>query len=114
MMGMIENLKAMLSAGKDGALLRYGLGNEYLKEERFEQAAEHLAKAVEYDPGYSAAWKVYGKALAQCGRREEAVSAYQAGIEAAERKGDVQAAKEMKVFLKRLQKSQTVLRPPSS
>ena len=105
-MGMIENLEAMLDAGKDGALLRYGLGNEYLRAERFEQAAEHLAKAVQYDPDYSAAWKIYGKALTHCGRREEALGAYQAGIEAAERKGDVQAAKEMKVFLKRLRKSQ--------
>ncbi|NIR27977.1 MAG: tetratricopeptide repeat protein [Gammaproteobacteria bacterium] len=106
-MGMIENLEAMLAAGKDGALLRYGLGNEYLKEGRFEQAAEHLSKAVQYDPDYSAAWKIYGKALAQCGRREEALNAYQAGIEAAEKKGDIQAAKEMRVFLRRLEKSGT-------
>jgi len=43
-----------------------------------------------------------GKALAAAARPAEAQEAYRQGIAAAERKGDVQAAKEMKVFLKRL------------
>ncbi|RMD69724.1 MAG: tetratricopeptide repeat protein, partial [Gammaproteobacteria bacterium] len=68
-----------------------------------EKAALHLAQAVARDPGYSAAWKLYGKALSELGRTEEAKEAYRRGIEAAERKGDVQAAKEMRVFLKRLE-----------
>jgi Tfp pilus assembly protein PilF len=103
--GMIENLERMLASGKDGVLLRYGLGSAYLKDGQPEPATVHLAKAVEYDPGYSAAWKSFGRALAEAGRPEEAATAYQRGIEAAERRGDIQAAKEMKVFLKRLQKA---------
>ena len=57
-----------------------------------------------HDPGYSAAWKVYGRALAEAGRAEEAIEAYRRGIEAAESKGDIQAAKEMRVFRRRLEK----------
>jgi hypothetical protein len=53
---------------------------------------------------YSAAWKRLGKALADNGRTEEAVAAFESGIKAAVEKGDVQAAKEMRVFLSRLQK----------
>lgn len=84
--------------------MRYGLGNEYLKLQKFEEAAEHLRKAVEFDPKYSAAWKSLGKALASGGQDAEAIAAYETGIRVAEEKGDVQAAKEMRVFLKRLHK----------
>jgi len=94
----------MLSRGQDSALLRYGLGSAYLKLEQWDRAAEHVRKALEFDAHYSAAWKLLGQALASAGRREEAMEAYQKGIKSAETKGDLQAAKEMKVFLKRLQK----------
>lgn len=103
-MGIIENFEAMLARGQDGALLRFGLGSAYFKEGDVARAAEHLAKAVELDPAHSAAWKVYGRALDTLGRTEEAVSAYERGIRAAEARGDVQAAKEMKVFVKRARK----------
>jgi len=104
-MGVIENFEAMLAAGRDGVLLRYGLGNAYLKEGQHEPAIEHLRHAVRLDPDYSAAWKSLGKALGAAGRLPEAMEAYAFGIQVAEKKGDIQAAKEMKVFLKRLQKS---------
>jgi predicted Zn-dependent protease len=104
-MGMIENLQAMLGRGQDSALLRYSLGNEYLKQDAAAAAAEHLAEAVRQDPTYSAAWKLYGKALDALGRHAEAVSMLDQGIAAAEAKGDIQAAKEMRVFRKRAAKA---------
>ena len=94
----------MLARGVDNALLRYSLGMAALKHERAVVAIEHLARAVEFDAGYSAAWKAYGKALAMDGRDVDAMDAYRAGIEAAQNNGDVQAAKEMGVFLRRLEK----------
>lgn len=103
-MGVIENFEAMLASGKDNALLRFGLGNAYMAEKRHAQAAEHLARAVVHDPGYSAAWKLLGRALAADGHEDEAADAYRRGIEAAQAKGDKQAAKEMSVFLRRLEK----------
>lgn len=102
---MIENFEAMLARGQDNALLRFSLGGAYLKEGAADKAAEHLKRAVEHDPNYSAAWKLYGKALAEAGRPAEAMQAYESGIRVAEAKGDIQAAKEMKVFFKRLQKA---------
>jgi Tfp pilus assembly protein PilF len=104
-MGIKDNLEKMLADGKDSALLRYSLGAEYLKEDAFEQAVAHLALAVATDPGYSAAWKLYGKALAGLGRHKAALDAFDRGIAVAEHKGDVQAAKEMKVFRKRVVKT---------
>jgi len=100
---IIENLERLLATGKDAPTLRFSLGSAYLKEGDRERAIEHLARAVELDEAYSAAWKLYGRALADSGRTADAQAAYQTGIEVAEKKGDVQAAKEMKVFLKRLE-----------
>ena len=100
-----ERFEALLASGKDGALLRFGLGMHYLKAGDAERAAQHLRRAVEQDPTYSAAWKLLGKALADSGANAEAMEAYRSGIAAAEARGDKQAAKEMTVFLRRLEKT---------
>jgi len=102
---MIENMEKMLQAGNDNPLLRFTLGSAWLKEGDADRAVEHLREAVAQDPEYSAAWKLYGKALAEAGDIQAAIEAYQRGIEVAERKGDKQAGKEMAVFLRRLLKS---------
>ena len=101
----IMNLLKLVGTPRDGALLRFSLGSEYLKSADFEAAVAHLRAAVEKDPGYSAAWKLLGRALAENGREEEALASYRRGIEVAEKKGDKQAAKEMTVFARRLEKS---------
>ena len=100
----IESLEAMLARGTDNALLRYTLGCACLKAGRGEEGIAHLERAVAHDSGYSAAWKAYGRALAEAGRADDAIEAYGHGIEAAESKGDIQAAKEMRVFRRRLEK----------
>lgn len=105
-MSVIDNLEALLAKGQDTAMLRLGLGNAYMSQGDYTKAVEHLHRAVSLDPGYSAAWKGYARALAECGRTDEAITAYETGIAAAEAKGDRQAAREMGVFLKRLKKDQ--------
>lgn len=97
-------LEKLLAGGRDDALLRFSLGSACLKEGDAIAAVSHLEKALEYEPGYSAAWKLLGQALAATGRPAEAAEAWTRGIGIAESKGDVQAAKEMRVFLKRLHK----------
>jgi len=98
----VTHLLSMLEQGQDNALIRFSLGNAYLNSKDYKKAIEHLALALKHDPEYSAAWKLYGKALVSAGNNNEAIKAYQQGIATAEDKGDIQAAKEMKVFLKRL------------
>ena len=104
MSNIIEHLERMLGTGKDSALLRFSLGNEYLKLGQTETAAAHFQQAVIHDPAYSAAWKLLGKALNEAGRLPEALAAYRSGIAVAESKGDKQAAKEMAVFAKRVER----------
>ena len=101
----ITNLLKLVDTPRDGALLRFSLGSEYLKCAEFEPAIAHLNAAIEKDPGYSAAWKLLGNALAEKGRSDEALAAYRKGVEVAEGKGDLQAAKEMTVFARRLEKA---------
>jgi predicted Zn-dependent protease len=98
-------LEKLLAGGRDDALLRFSLGGACLKEGDAESAALHLGRAVEQDPAYSAAWKLLGQALVAARRPADAALAWQRGIETAESKGDIQAAKEMRVFLKRLEKT---------
>jgi predicted Zn-dependent protease len=99
-----ERFEALLASGKDSALLRFSLGMHYLKAGEAARAAQHLKRAVEHDAQYSAAWKLLGKALSESGDAAGAIGAYRSGIAAAERRGDKQAAKEMTVFLRRLDK----------
>ena len=100
----IANFKRLLEAGRDSALLRFSLGSEYLKIGDSSVAVQHLEHAVALDPKFSAAWKLLGRALTECGRREQALAAYERGIGVATANGDKQAAKEMTVFAKRLAK----------
>jgi Tfp pilus assembly protein PilF len=104
MMSAIDNFEAMLAQGRDNALLRFSLGNEYLKQGDAARAAEHLRRAVEHDPQYSAAWKLLGKALTDSEAWSDALAAYRQGIAVAEARGDKQAAKEMGVFARRIEK----------
>ncbi len=103
-MAALEVFERMLAQGRDDALLRYALGNEYLKAGRLAEAVEHLRQAVSHDPRYSAAWKLLGKALSEVGALAEALEVYRQGIAAAQAKGDLQAAKEMQVFARRIEK----------
>jgi Tfp pilus assembly protein PilF len=101
----ITNLMKLIDGPRDGAMLRYSLGNEWLKSGDPAQAARFFREAVTRDPNYSAAWKLLGKSLADNGDSPGAIDAYRQGIAAATTRGDVQAAKEMGVFLRRLEKA---------
>ena len=73
-------------------------------EERFTESVEHLNAALALDCGYSAAWKLLGKAHIANDDWQAAQHAYERGLQAARTNGDQQAVKEMSVFLKRIAK----------
>jgi predicted Zn-dependent protease len=109
----IESLLKLVGTARDGALLRFSLGNEFLKCGEFERAVEQLRAALEKDGSYSAAWKMLGKALEAAGRREQALEAYLQGIGVAEGRGDKQAAREMTVYARRLEKERPGVTGPA-
>ncbi|HUW97905.1 MAG TPA: hypothetical protein VMV40_03545 [Acidiferrobacter sp.] len=100
----IKSMENMLARGQDSLLLRFGLGGEYLRGEDYERAIIHLRAALAFNPRHTAAWKLLGAALTGSGQIAAAQTAYEEGIKAAEAAGHIQAAKEMRVFLKRLTK----------
>ena len=102
---MISVLEKLIGSPRDGALLRYSLGLEYAKAGDAARAIAQFRESVARDALYSAAWKALGKALADAGRPLEALEAYRQGIEAARKRGDRQAEKEMTVFARRLERS---------
>ena len=101
---VIANLQKLIGTPRDGALLRFSLGSEYLKSGDAHNAQLQLSQAVARDPAYSAAWKLLGRALTETGQPQAALDAYRQGIAVAETKGDKQAAREMTVFARRIEK----------
>ncbi|NRH27506.1 tetratricopeptide repeat protein [Pseudomonas sp. MS19] len=102
---MLESLEKMLDKGVDNALLRFGLGKGYLDAGDYPRAIEHLQRCVAFDPNYSAAWKLLGKALQADGQTDAARKAWEQGVAAAQAHGDKQAEKEMSVFMRKLDKA---------
>lgn len=101
----IDNLRKQCGGPRDGALLRFSLGTALLAEDDHTGAIEHLQRATEFDPAYSAAWKLLGNAFLASGDKIGAGDAWRQEMAAAEQRGDKQAQKEMAVFLRRLEKS---------
>ena len=100
----IERFEKLLDTPRDGALLRFSLGLEYLKAGNGAKAISYFRDSVTRDAGYSAAWRALGKALETAGNSGEALDAYRMGVAAAQKKGDKQAEKEMAVFARRIEK----------
>jgi Tfp pilus assembly protein PilF len=101
--GLIANLRAQCDGPRDGALLRFSLGNALLEQGDHAEAIEAFRRAVAFDPQYSAAWKLLGKACLAVSDNDGAADAWRRGIEAAQKRGDKQAEKEMTVFLRRVE-----------
>lgn len=103
-LNLIASLRKQCDGPRDGALLRFSLGNALLCENELASAIGEFQRALTFDPLYSAAWKLLGKALLASGDAAAAAQAWQDGIAAAAQRGDKQAEKEMGVFLRRLHK----------
>ena len=102
-MSLIAGLRKQCDGPRDGALLRFSLGNALLAEGDAGAAIDELRRALSFDPAYSAAWKTLGKACLAADQPQAAAEAWRNGIAAAAQRGDKQAEKEMAVFLRRLE-----------
>lgn len=102
MTSLIDTLRAQCDGPRDGALLRFSLGNALLNAGDHIAAIEALRQALAFDPHYSAAWKLLGKACLAVHDEAGAAQAWRQGIAVAQERGDKQAEKEMGVFLRRI------------
>lgn len=102
---LVERLRAQVGGVRDGALLRFSIGNAHLGDGNYADAATSFREALGFDAHYSAAWKLLGKALLAMDDEAGAADAWRQGIATATGRGDMQAAKEMTVFLNRLSRN---------
>lgn len=98
---LAQRLLQLIDTPQDGPALRVGLAQALLADDP-QGARTHALAATTQDPNYTAAWKVLGKACQSSNDLAAARSAWQQGMVVAEARGDLQAAKEMQVFLKRI------------
>jgi E3 SUMO-protein ligase RanBP2 len=95
----IEALKALVEKSPNNPLGRYGLANEYLKLEMYEEAIEEIQAYLRLKEDEGAVYRMLGEALLKLGKKEEAKEAYRKGIEAAERHGHPGMAEEFEETL---------------
>jgi predicted Zn-dependent protease len=95
----IEAFKAMVAAQPEQEMVWYGLANEYVKLERWDEAADALRQVVKLKADFTAAYQMLGTALQHQGRREEARRAWENGIEVANRTGAWKARQHMEGLL---------------
>lgn len=98
----LDQLRRLLQRNPDNALGQYNLGVELDRAGEAAAAAEALRRAVALNPNYTAAFRDLGRVLAKRGLRDEALEAYREGLRSAERTGEIQTAKEIRVFLRRM------------
>ncbi|HEY0385465.1 MAG TPA: tetratricopeptide repeat protein [Pyrinomonadaceae bacterium] len=80
----IEAFAKMLESEPENQLVRFGLANEYLKAERWEDAINALNEYLARADDEGAAFGMLARAYERVGMKDAAREAYQRGIEAAE------------------------------
>jgi tetratricopeptide (TPR) repeat protein len=102
----IAAFRQMVAKNPDGFLGRYGLGNKILQEGgNVAEAVEHLSVAVKLDRTHVASHLALGRALVSLGRKDDAKTVLQAGIDAAvsgRSSGGVDLVPELRALLQTL------------
>jgi len=97
-----DRLKALLAiaeAQPGEVMICYGLANEYVKLERWQDAVDALRRTVALNPDYTSAYQMLGTALMNLNQSDEARLAWTTGIEVAGRTGAWKAREHMERLL---------------
>ena len=89
----------MAAQQPDQEMVWYGLANEYVKLECWNDAADALARVLELNADFTAAYQMLGTALLNGGQREESRRVWTEGIEVANRTGAWKARQHMESLL---------------
>ncbi len=98
----IELFRKMLNDDPNNPTIRFGLANELLKHERFEEASDELKAYLSQADDEGNAYGKLAQALERLGRIDEAREAYQQGIAAANRHGHPGMAQDFEMALEDL------------
>jgi tetratricopeptide (TPR) repeat protein len=103
----LETFEELAAQAPGNVMVRYSLGREYLKAERYAEAEREFREAVRLKPDYSAAYRELGRSLVALSRLDEAREVYRQGADIACEKGDLQTKREIEVFLRRIEKKES-------
>ena len=95
----IDAFRQMLESDPENTLVRFGLANEYLKAEQYEEAIRALNDYLQRADDEGAAFGMLARAYEKTGQRERAREAYLRGIEAAQLHGHPSMADEYRTTL---------------
>ncbi len=102
----MEMFKQVLEIDSEDLLANYGVGSCYVVLGEFEGAVPFLQKAIEVKPTYTLAYSSLAQAFEGCGQVQEAIDAYQKGIEVASKRGDMTPLADMQKRLAALKNTQ--------
>ena len=95
----LEMLEKMTASGKADSFAWYGLAMEYRSLGRNDDALRTFETLRGNDPGYVAQYLMAAQLLQKLGRAADAKEWIAAGLDAARKKGDAHAAKELEGLL---------------
>ena len=99
----LATFRAMVAKNPDNALARFGLANEALKAELWDEAIEQLQAYLARHDDEGNAWGRLAEALVAVGRTAEAREALQQGIATSHRFGHPSMANEFEARLEELE-----------
>ncbi len=92
----LERLLHMQQNQPNDVFLNYALALEWLKTGDSSRAISALERTIELDPAYLAAYYQLGQVLLDNSRKEEAISAFEKGIQQAQQSKDLKTLAELK------------------
>jgi len=95
----------VLEIDPEDLLANYGAGSCYNLLKKYDKAITYLQKAIAIKATHTQAYLELGKAYESLGQKEQAMTAWQKGIEIASQKGDMTPLKEMQGLLAMLRPS---------
>lgn len=98
----ITQLESLVAGDPEDYTGHFLLGKLYLDAGRFAEGAACFERSFALKPDYSAAYRFAGDCHRKAGDGAAARARYTEGIAVAERVGDLQTAKEMHAFLRRM------------
>lgn len=98
----IAGLREILALDAKNSFARYGVAMELAKQGDVDGALAEFTTLLANDPDYTAGYFMSAQALANAGRREEAIARLKEGINCAARTGNRHALSEMQAMLDEL------------
>jgi len=103
MANRIDQLKAILAAEPDDSFCLYGLGMEYAKLGRHDEAREWFDRTIAADPKHCYAYFQKARSQIAAGDTRSAEATLRTGIEMARSIGDMKAMNELGALLEETQ-----------